>query len=71
MNKSVIKIGDRLYWNTTGAYNSEISLICTIVDIGQHFIWIMVDGNLSPTPVHDYDLSEKAWYKVTNIKEKK
>lgn len=66
MNKEDIKIGDILYWNTNGAYGVEISLECAVLDIGQEYIWIMVLGNLSPTPVKESKLSAKPLYKVTN-----
>lgn len=66
MNKEEIKIDDELYWNTTGAYNTTISLKCTVLDIGIKYIWVMVFGNLSPTPVSEKDLSKIPKYKVTN-----
>lgn len=66
MDKKEIKLCDRLYWNTTGAYNTNISLKCTVLDIGVLYIWIQVDGNLSPTPVHYTRLSKEPLYKVTN-----
>lgn len=33
MNKKDIKIGDILYWNTTGVFNINISLECKVIDI--------------------------------------
>lgn len=66
MNKEDIKIGDILYWNTSGAYNSKISLKCAVMDIGQEYIWIMVFGNISPTPVKLSKLSRDPVYTVTN-----
>lgn len=38
MYKKDIKLGDILYWNTTGAYNSNMSLVCEVIDIGE--MWI-------------------------------
>ena len=35
MNKKDIKLNEILYWNTTGAYNSKISLKCEVIDIGK------------------------------------
>ena len=66
MSKEDIKIGDILYWNTTGAYDTKISLRCTVLDIGQKYIWIMVFGNLSPTPIKEDKLSREPLYKITN-----
>lgn len=66
MNKSDIHIGDLLYWNTNGAYNTKVSLKCKALDIGKRFIWIMVFGNLSPTPAELNDISKDPLYKVTN-----
>ena len=66
MSKEDIKIGDILYWNTFGAYGVKISLKCTILDIGQEYIWIMVFGNLSPTPVKENLLSKEPLYKLKN-----
>lgn len=68
MNKSDIHIGDLLYWNTNGAYNTKVSLKCKVLDIGKRFIWIMVNGNLSPTPIDPSKLSKEPLYKVTNNK---
>lgn len=36
MLKKDIKIGSILYWNTTGAYNSKISLKCEVMDVGKY-----------------------------------
>ena len=66
MNKKDIRIGDILYWNTTGAYQSQISLKCKVLDIGKRFIWVLVYGNLGPTPVEINDISIEPKYKVTN-----
>ena len=66
MNKEDIKIGDILYWNTTGAYKKPISLKCEVIDIGQEYIWIHVYGNLGPTPIRQNLLSLKPLNKVTN-----
>ena len=66
MNRQEINIGDILYWNTNGAYGTKISLKCTILDIGQEYIWIMVFGNLSPTPVKENLLSKEPLYKLKN-----
>ena len=66
MNKKDIRIGDVLYWNTTGAYQSQISLKCKVLDIGKRFIWVLAYGNLVPTPVEINDVSIEPKYKVTN-----
>lgn len=66
MNKKDIRIGDILYWNTTGAYQSQISLKCKVLDVGKRFIWVLVYGNLGPTPVEVNDISIEPIYKVTN-----
>lgn len=68
MNKKDIKIGDILYWNTTGPYyGNEISLKCEVLDVGKKYIWVMVFGNLSPTPLEKSKLSVRPLHKVTNI----
>ena len=66
MNKEDIKIGNILYWNTTGAFEKPISLICTVIDIGISFIWVMVNGNLGPTPVKENMLTKEPLNTVTN-----
>jgi len=66
MNKEDIKIGDILYWNTTGAYEVNISLKCLVMDIGELYIWVIVFGNLGPTSISQDELSRKPLYKVTN-----
>lgn len=66
MSKEDIIIGDVLYWNTTGAYQSQISLKCKVLDIGKRFIWVLAYGNLGPTPVEINDISIEPKYKVTN-----
>ena len=47
MNKKDIKLSDKLYWNTTGAYNTNISLVCEVIDIGKMWIWVHVKGCLA------------------------
>lgn len=67
VNGKEIDIGQTLYYNTTGAYGKNISQKCYILDIGEIYVWLMMYGNLSPTPIKDVDkLSEKPKYKVTN-----
>ena len=66
MNKNEIIIGQELYYNTTGANNSKISLLCKVIDIGQTYIWILIYGNLGFNNVLNWDLSIKPKYKVTN-----
>lgn len=63
---SKLKINEIYYWNTTGAYNTNISLKCVVLDIGLKYVWVMVSGNLSPTPVNETELTEIPLYKVTN-----
>lgn len=66
MKQEDIEINSILYWNTTGAYNTNISLRCKVIDIGRVYIWIHVFGNLGPTPVSVNKLSKVPLYKVTN-----
>lgn len=66
MLKKDIKIGDILYWNTTGAFNCKISLQCKVVDIGK-WIWILANGNLAYNNLLASELSKEPLYKVTNI----
>lgn len=66
MNKKDIKLGDKLYWNTTGAYNTKISLICEVIDIGEMWIWVHVKGCLSYNNLIAESLSKEPLYKVTN-----
>lgn len=66
MKKEEIQIGQELYYNTTGAYNSEISLMCRVIDIGQTYIWILIYGNLGFNNVMINDLSTEPKFKVTN-----
>lgn len=66
MKKEEIKIGQELYYNTTGAYNSKISLLCRVIDIGETYIWILIYGNLGFNNVMIQDLSLEPKYKVTN-----
>lgn len=47
MLKKDIELGDILYWNTTGANNSRISLKCEVIDVGKMWIWVHVYGCLS------------------------
>ena len=61
MLKKDIKIGSILYWNTTGAYNSKISLKCEVMDV-----WVHVYGCLAYNNLSISDLSIKPLYKVTN-----
>lgn len=67
MNKKDVKIDDVVYWNTTGAYQVKISLKCKVLDIGKKFIWILVYGNLGPTPVKLNEISTEPLSIVTNI----
>lgn len=66
MNKTDIKIGDILYWNTTGAFETKISLKCKVIDIGKNWIWILVAGNLAYNNLLHTQLSKEPLYKVTN-----
>lgn len=66
MNKKDIKLNDDLYWNTTGAYNSKISLKCKVIDIGKLWIWVHVKGCLTYNNLLSQDLSKEPLYKVTN-----
>ena len=34
----ISKIDCDMYWNTSGAYNSSISLICRILDVGYKYV---------------------------------
>lgn len=68
MDKKDIKIGDILYWNTTGAYNTNISLVCEVVDIGQKWIWVHVNGCLADNNLVPEKLSKQPLYKVTNTR---
>lgn len=65
MNKKDIKIGDTLYWNTTGVFNSTISLKCKVIDIGK-WIWVLANGNLAYNNLLPNQLSKEPLYKVTN-----
>ena len=67
MYKKDIKIGDILYWNTSGAYGSKISLICRVVDIGE-FIWVHVFGNLAYNNLTSSVLTKEPLYKCTNMR---
>lgn len=69
MNKQDIKIGDILYWNTTGANQINISLKCRVFDIGKDYIWVLVNGNIGHTPIDPSKLSKEPLYKVTNQKD--
>lgn len=66
MNKKDIKLNEILYWNTTGAYNSKISLKCEVIDIGKIWIWVHVKGCLAYNNLLAENLSKEALYKVTN-----
>lgn len=66
MSKEEIKLGDELYYNTTGAFGVPISQICVVLDIGVMYIWVMINGNLSPTPVKQDTLTKEPLHKVTN-----
>lgn len=68
MNKRDIKLGDVLFWNTTGAYNTKISLECQVMDIGEVWIWVNVYGCLAYNNLLAENLSKKPLYKVTNKK---
>ena len=65
MLKKDIKIGDILYWNTTGAFDSKISLECKVIDIGK-WIWVLVNGNLAYNNLLPSQLSKEPLNKVTN-----
>lgn len=66
MQKEDLSIGQELYYNTTGAYNTNISLLCRVIDIGQTYIWVLIYGNLGFNNVMINDLSAEPKYKVTN-----
>lgn len=66
MKKTDIKLNDQLYWNTKGAYNTNISLLCEVIDIGEIYIWVHVKGCLSYNNLLVNELSKKPLYKVTN-----
>lgn len=68
MNKNDIKVGEVLYWNTTGAFGSKISLQCQVVDIGRTWIWINVFGCLAYNNLLASNLSKEPLHKVTNKK---
>lgn len=68
MNKRNIKLGDILFWNTTGAYNTKISLECQVIDIGKIWIWVNVYGCLAYNNLLSEDLTKEPLYKVTNKK---
>ena len=68
MNKRNIKLGDALYWNKTGAYNTNISLQCEVIDIGEIWIWVHVNGCLAYNNLVPENLSKEPLYKVTNKK---
>lgn len=68
MDKKDIKLGDVLYWNTTGAYKTNISLQCEVIDIGEMWIWVHVNGCLAYNNLIPENLSIKPLYKVTNKK---
>lgn len=66
MNSKNIKLHDTLYWNTTGAYDSKISLKCEVIDIGKMWIWVHVKGCLAYNNLLSSELSIEPLYKVTN-----
>lgn len=68
MDKKNIKIGDILYWNTTGAYETKISLKCEVIDIGEIWIWVHIYGCLAYNNLIPENLSKKPLYKVINKK---
>ena len=66
MQKEDLSIGQELYYNTTGAYNTNISLLCRVIDIGQTYIWVLIYGNLGFNNIMINDLTLEPKYKVTN-----
>lgn len=66
MSKKDIKIGETLYWNTTGAFERKISLKCQVIDIGKNWIWVQVLGFLAYNNLLPGNLSKEPLYKVTN-----
>ncbi|MFR8116880.1 MAG: hypothetical protein ACLVAK_07760 [Clostridia bacterium] len=68
MNKKDIKLNETLYWNTTGAYNSKISLKCKVIDIGKIWIWVHVKGCLAYNNLLAENLSKEPLDRVTNSK---
>lgn len=66
MDKKDINIGDIIYWNTTGAFESKISLKCKVVDIGKRWIWVNVIGCLAYQNLLSINVSKEPLYKVTN-----
>lgn len=71
MLKKDIKIGNILYWNTTGANHSKISLKCEVIDIGKIWIWAHVYGCLAYQNLSINSLSIEPLHKVTNSKRSK
>ena len=66
MNKKDIKLNETLYWNTIGAYNTNISLEYEVIDIGKMWIWVHVKGCLAYNNLLAENLSKEPLYKVTN-----
>mgnify|MGYP000115795956 FL=1 len=66
MLKKDIEVGRILYWNTTGANNSKISLKCEVIDVGKIWIWVHVCGCLAYNNLAINDLSIKPLHRVTN-----
>lgn len=66
MNKKDINIGDIIYWNTIGAFESKISLKCKVIDIGKRWIWVNVIGCLAYQNLLSANISKEPIYKVTN-----
>jgi len=66
MNKKDIKIGDIVYWNTTGAFKSKISLKGKVIDIGKRWIWVHINGNLAYINLMQSQLTKEPLFVVTN-----
>lgn len=61
MNKRNIKLGDALYWNTTGAYNTNISLQCEVIDIEE-----IENGEYELLEILTHKQYEKNCYRLEN-----
>ena len=66
MNKKDIKIGDVVYWNTTGAFKSQISLKGKVIDIGKKWIWVNINGNLAYNNLSQSQITKEPLSIVTN-----
>lgn len=67
MNKEDLEIGEEYFYNTTGAFQKPISLHCEILDIGQVYVWLMIKGNVGPTPITDIEnLTKEPKHITTN-----